>query len=287
LILAGVARSMQNSPPPMMRALIWRRYVLVAAIVSLLGGCGTPNGDFGRVQPYLTSDSIHDWVGPYASGAKKESKFDLTDDERQLRDLAYPLIDPPYDRQQWYSVAGEYGLYRPIRPLDCDAYATWLLSGDGPSPIGRYDPKTERLRHDATVFLSEHDRSPLSRYARLMDDVRNDITQVPQFFETGTRVLDIDQKRKKSLSYVSGVSPVERKNAEVRIRENAAIVTMVHDTLVRRTACYHSALGHLVVTSPYAQAVDIERAIDRLKADIERYRAPAPSWTRGPSLASQ
>ena len=278
---------MKNPPPPVTRALFWRRYVLVAAAASLLGGCGTPNYDFGEVRSTLVSDGIHDWIGPYASGAKKASKFDLTDDERQLRDLAYPLVDPPYDRQQWYSVAGEYGLYRPLRPLDCAAYATWLLSGDGPSPIGRYDPKTEKLRHEATVFLSEHDRSPVSRYARLMDDVRNDTTSLPQFFETATRVLDIDQKRQKSLAYVSGVSPVERKNAELRIRENDAIVAMVRNTLVQRAACYRSALGHLVVTSPYAQAVDIERAINRMNADIERYRAPAPTWRRGPSLASQ
>ncbi|HEX5212848.1 MAG TPA: hypothetical protein VFW22_14075 [Pseudolabrys sp.] len=278
---------MQNPPPPVTRALSWRRHVLVAAMMSLLGGCGTPNHDFGEVRPTLVSDGIHDWIGPYASGAKKGSRLDLTDDERQLRDLAYPLIDPPYDRQQWYSVAGEYGLYRPARRVDCAAYATWLVTRDGPSPLGRYDVKTEKWRHEATVYLSEHDRSPASRYARLLDDVRNDTTQVPQFFETGTRVLDIDQKRKKGLGYVSGISPAERNDAELRIRENAAIVTMVRDTLMQRTACYRYALGRLVIASPYVQAVDIERAIDRLKADIERYRAPAPSWTRVPSLASQ
>jgi hypothetical protein len=278
---------MQNPPPPATRARIWRRYILVAAVISPLGGCGTPNTDFGEVRPTLVSDGIHDWIGPYASGAKKASKFDLTDDERQLRDLAYPLIDPPYDRQQWYSVAGEYGLYRPDRRFDCAAYATWLLTGDGPSPIGRYDPKTEKWRHEATVFLSEHDRSPASRYARLMDDVRDDTTSLPQFFETATRVLDIDQKREKSLAYVRDVSPVERKNAKLRMRENAAIVVLTREKLMQREACYRNALGRLVVTSPYAQAVDVERAIDRLKAEIERYRAPAPTWTRGPSLASQ
>ncbi len=31
----------------------------------------------------------------------------LTDEERRLRDLAYPLIDPPYDRNKWYSFLGE------------------------------------------------------------------------------------------------------------------------------------------------------------------------------------
>jgi len=278
---------MRNPPPTVTRALIWRRHILAAALLALLGGCGTPNTDFGQVRPTLVSDGIHDWVGPYASGAKKASKFDLTDDERQLRDLAYPLIDPPYDRQQWYSVAGEYGLYRPARRLDCAAYATWLLTRDGPSPLARYEPKLEKARHEATVFLSEHDRSPASRYARLMDDVRNDTTSLPQFFETGTRVLDIDQKRKKGLAYIAGIPPVERHNAELRMRENAAIVATVRDTLVQRAACYRSALGRLVIESPYTQAVDVERAIDRLNADIDRYRAPAPTWTRRPSLASQ
>jgi len=278
---------MRHPPPPVVtRASVLGRFFFAAAALSLLGACGTANGDFGEVQPYLTSDGIHDWVGPYASDAKKASKFDLTDDERQLRDLAYPLIDPPYDRQQWYSVAGEYGLYRPARPFDRTAYANWLLSGDGSSPLARYSSQLDEVRHDVTTFISPHDRSPSSRYARLIDDVRDDTTSLPQFFETATRVLDIDQKRKKSLSYVSGVSSAERKNAELRMRENAAIVALVRDTLMQRVAAYRYALERLVINSPYSQAVDIERAIDRLKADIERYRAPAPSWTRGQSLAS-
>ena len=120
-----------------------------------------------------------------------------------------------------------------------------------------------------------------------MDDVRDDTTRLPQFFETASRVLEIDQKRKKSLGYVPDVSPIERKNAELRMRENGAIVALVRERLVQRAECYHYALGRLVIQSPYAQAVDIERAITRLKAEIERYRAPAPSWARGPSLASQ
>lgn len=276
---------MRHPPQPVViRALASSRYICAAAALSLLAACGTPNGDFGEVQPYLASDGIHDWVGPFASGAKKPSKFDLTDDERQLRDAAYPLIDPPYDRQQWYSVAGEYGLYRPDRRLDCAAYATWLLTGDGPSPLAHYDAKSERLRHEATVFLSEHDRSPSSRYARLMDGVRNDIVQLPQFFETATRVLDMDQKRQKALDYVS-VSRTERANAKLRMRENSAIVSLVRNKLVQREACYRFALGRLVIASPSPQAVDIERSIDRLKAGIERYRDPAPTWVRGQSLA--
>jgi hypothetical protein len=279
---------MRNSPPPVTRALIWRRSTLATTALLLLGACGTPNTDFAEVRPTLVTDGMHDWVGPYASGAQKSSKFDLTDDERQLRDLAYPLIDPPYDRQQWYSVAGEYGLYWPARgpAFDRTAYATWLLSGDGPSPLARYSRQLDGARHEVVSFLSPHDRSPLARYARLMDDVRSDVTRLPQFFETATRVLEIDQKRKKTLTHFADVSPSERKNAELRMRENAAIVALTREKLLQRESSYRFALERLVITTPSPQAADIERNINRLQAMIARYRAPAPTWVREQNLAS-
>src|SRR5579872_3866887 len=174
---------MRNSPPPPTQALIWRRRICAFAALSLLGGCA--NSDFGEVNPTLVRDDIHDWVGPYASAhyGSVPSGFELTDEEHALRDLAYPFIEPPYDRQQWYSVAGEYGL---------------LHRGAG---------------FDRTVYFSRlqsrYDRSPSSHYARLDDDIRNDITRMPQFFETAARVLDVDQKRRASLAYVSGLSRAE------------------------------------------------------------------------------
>jgi hypothetical protein len=94
----------------------------------------------------------------------------------------------------------------------------------------------------------------------------------------------MDQKRQKALDYVS-VPRTERANAKLRMRENSAIVFLVRNKLLQREACYRFALGRLVITSPSPQAVDIERSIDRLKAGIERYRGPAPTWMRGPSLA--
>lgn len=249
-------------PPPVMRALIRRRSILIAAALSLLGGCGTPNGDFGEVRSYLVSDDVHDWVGPYASADRKGSGFELTDDERQLRDLAYPLIEAPYDRQQWYSIAGEYGLFRPPRgpAFDRTAYAKHLLSAD--------------------------DRSPSARYAQLSEDIHNDITRMPQFFETAGRVLDMDQKRRKSLSLVSALSPAERNNAELRMGENTSIVALVREKLMQRAESYYYALERLVITTPSPQAAEVDRTIGRMQAEIARYRQPAPSWTREQSLTS-
>ena len=248
--------------PPMTRAFIGRRHFFALAAISLLAGCGTPNGDFGEVQPYLVGDGIHDWVGPYASAQRKSSNFELTDDERALRDLGYPLIEAPYDRQQWYSVAGEYGVYRPKRgpAFDRTAYANRLLSS--------------------------YQRSPSARYSQLSDDIHNDITRVPQFFETATRVIDIDHKRRMSLALISALSPAERKNAELRMRENASIVALTRETLAQRMSAYRFALERLVVTTPSAQAAEVERAINQLQAQIERYRRPAPTWVREQSLAA-
>lgn len=115
-------------------------------------------------------------VGPHVV----HSDLTLTDDERQLRDLANPLIQPSYDRHQRYQIIGEYGGFNSEfnHSFDRTAYATHLFGG-------RY-------------------RSPSTRYARLIDDIRNNTTRLPQFFETATRVLDI--KRCKSMDYVTSLS---------------------------------------------------------------------------------
>ena len=177
---------MRPMPLPPNRGLPFRRSIFALAMAALLAGCA--NGDFQEVRPSLVRDDIHDWVGPAAlAGSKSQpSSYELTDDERALRDLAYPLIEPPYDRHQWYSVAGEYGLLGYGRRGSFDRTAYW-----------------NRL-------MAARYRSPAARYARLADDIRNDTTRLPQFFETAARVLDMDAKRRKSLAYVSGLSADER-----------------------------------------------------------------------------
>jgi hypothetical protein len=254
---------MRHPPLPVVtRALALGRYFFVAAALSSLGACGTATGDFGEVRPTLVSD-IHAWTTPYTGSVKPTlaSTFELTDDERQLRDLSRPLVAPPYTSQPWYSVLTEIGLVKPHRQVETRAtYATRLLAS-------RY-------------------HSPSARYAQLMDDVRNDTTRLPEFFETAGRVLDMDAKRQKSLDFVSALSPAERNNAELRISENASIVASVREKLLQRESSYRYALERLVVGTPSPQAVQVERAIDRLQAQIAHYQSPAPTWVREQNLAT-
>lgn len=255
---------MQPSQHQLTRAPLWRRSLFALAAMSLLAGCNTTGagGDFGEVPSTFVRDDIHDWVGSYAMAGRsaKPSDFNLTDDERQLRDLAFALIEPPYDRQQWYSTLEEYGAIS-VEPRDRAEYTRRLFST-------RY-------------------HSPAAQYAQVIDDIRNDTTRLPQFFETATSVRDIDEKRRKSLAYITDMHPKERENAFRRIRENTAIVSAVRAKLSQRVTSYRFALERLVVQTPSPQAVEVERALNQLQTHIAYYRThPAPTWVREPSLAA-
>jgi hypothetical protein len=236
----------------------FRRHVILLATFGLITGCA--NSDFGRVNQTLVTDGIHDWIGRDAPPAKSQpSSFEYTDDERALRDNAYPLIEPPYDRQQWYSVAGEYGLIK-FNLADHSKYLDRVME--------------------------ECHRSISAVYARLIDDVRNDTTRLPQFFETAGRVMDIDQKRQKSLAYVSALDKEQRANALRRIRENVHVVDIVRVSLANRVVSYRFALEHLVIMTPAVQAVEAERLLNQLQVQMARYDTLPPTWVREPSLAS-
>ena len=254
---------MQNSTPPAtLTQSSWRRRIFAFAALTLLAGCA--NGDFKEIKPFLVTDDIHDWVGRDAiigTGAQVSS-FQLTDDERRLRDLAFPLIQPSYDRHKWYSIAAEYGVIERAQR-----------------------EKFDRAAYTARLFGDRY-RSPSARYSHLLDDIRDDTTRLPAFFETATRVIDIDHKRLQSLAYISNLSLHERNEALRRNYVNAAIVQLVRTRLHQRVASYRFALERLVLMTPSREAAQVELALNQLNAQIARYRYPAPTWEQQRSLAS-
>ena len=182
------------------------------------------------------------------------SQFQLTDDERQLRDLAYPLIEPPHSRPAWKSVFGDY---QPV-----------------PSPW-RQQVVFDRTAY-GRMLIDEPHRSHASRYAQLIDDVRDDITRFEPFFATAIHVLDLDKKRNASLAHVSALSPKERADAVARMEENTLIVQWVQQSLERRISSYRWALERLVIQAPDNMAADADRLIGELAAQ-----------TANPPVASQ
>jgi hypothetical protein len=234
-------------PSPAERTRVRRtRFWLAAPLLlgTALGGCS--GGDFGRTRQNFVNDDMHRWLGGEATGSVglNASQFQLTDNERELRDLAYPLIEPPHSRPAWKTVFGDY---QPI-----------------PSPW-RQVPVFDRTAY-GRMLIDEPHRSYTSRYAQLMDDVRDDLTRFEPFFASAIRVIDLDRKRDASLRLVSALSPTERDDAVARMKENSLIVQWVQQCLERRVSSYRWALERLVIQAPDNIAADADRLINELAA---------------------
>lgn len=230
-----------------------------------LGGCAT--GDFDRIRPGLVSDDIHDWIGTTAAlgNGAPASNYPLTDDERLLRDLAYPLIEPAYDRHRWYGILKEYGIDRVFRrdwsQFDVEAYVRALMR--------------------------DYARSESARYARLGDDVRNDRVRIPPFFLLAARVLEMDRRRSVSLNTVSRISEREEAMAVARNAENLLVVSWVQWSLMARAESYRYALERLTILTPMPAATEVERSIIALQDLIARYRVlPEPDLAPGPGAVA-
>jgi hypothetical protein len=237
--------------------------VFAAVALLVLSGCSS-TGDFGRLRPDLDSDDIHAWVGQEAaiSAGAPISAYNLTDDERTLRDLAFPLIEPPYDRQRWDAVLYEYGtkqsFQRKLWAFDSTAY----------------------YRH----LQGEEVRSTAWRYNQLIDDIRNDIVRIDPFFVAARRVVDLDRRREASMEQIASLSPAERVNAQARIGENSMTIAWVHNSLNQRCASYRFALEHLTVAEPQPAAADADRLLTELQQQIEAnpLMVASPRFAGGP-----
>lgn len=234
-----------------------RRIAILLISVSIgFGAGGCAGGDFGRSRREVQSDDMHGWMGRESTGSigARASQFQFTDKERLLRDLAYPLVEPPRSRPAWKSVFGDYAAI--------------------PSPW------RQTVAFDHTVYgrmlIDEPHRSHASRYAQLMDDVRDDLTRFDPFFGNAADVLDLDRRRNAGLKLIAELSARERDDAVARMRENVLIVQWVERCLHRRVASYRWALERLVIHAPDAQAANADRLIGELA-----------SRTKSPPVAGQ
>jgi hypothetical protein len=241
----------------------------LAALAILFSGC---YGDFGRPRPSYFGDNRAWWLGVEAanSAGLPASAFPLTDHEILMRDLAFNLIAPPYDRARWNAVL--FGFF-------------------STGVVPRYEPYGVRTAYGLWLFSNGYPSST-ARYAKLADDIRNDSERIDPFVAAASKVLDLDRKREQSLAYVSTLAVEEVANAKARIAENALIVDWVRWCLTERAAAYRFALERLVIATPSPKAVDAERALVELDARIARFDAvpvvaPVGAAVRGKAVVTK
>ncbi|WP_035648312.1 hypothetical protein [Bradyrhizobium sp. ORS 285] len=234
----------------------------VALILSSSLLCACSGGDFGRTRADMRNDDMHKWIGAEATASVgvAPSQFQLTDSERQLRDLAYPLIEPPHSRPAWKAVFGDYQ----------------------PSA----SPWRQKVVFDRTAYgralIDEPHRSHASRYAQLTDDVRDDLTRFEPFFASAIRVIDLDRKRDASMKYMTELSPREKADAVARMQENSLIVQWVQICLEQRVSSYRWALERLVLQAPDGMAAEADRLISELAAQTANPPVAARPYIQRP-----
>jgi hypothetical protein len=248
------------SPETLLRRLLKRSLVLLAPLI--LAGC-TSIGDLGQVQSPAVADNIHAWVGHEAAvhAGVPISLNNLTENERTLRDLAFPLIEPPYDRERWDAVVFEYGEKRDFRRN------LWVVD-----PAAYYGH-----------LLAVNYRSTAARYNQLNDDVRNDVVRIPPFFDMARRVIEADRKRQATMDILTDISPPERFNALARVAENNLIIAWVQTSLSQRCAGYRFALNRLAVSEPESMATNVDISLMLLQQNIAANQLiPATQFAAAP-----
>ena len=220
---------------------------MAALALLALPGCSSL-GDLGYVEQPAVADNIHAWVGQEAAARAGApiSFANLTEDERTLRDLAFPLIQPVYTRGRWDQVVYDYGRKREFQR------SLWIV-----------DPTLYYINLIAFNF-----RSSAGRYNRLNDDVRNDIVMMGPFFYTAHRVIEADRKRQATMALIPDVSPPERFNALARVSENNLVIAWVQESLAQRAASYRFALNRLAVSEPEDIATNVDISLTLMQQQI-------------------
>src|SRR5690606_3253054 len=129
----------------------------------------------------------------------------FTDEERQLRDMAYGILMPPDGRPTWEAQLAEWRRTR-----------FW--------PEERTPPN---MADYSDTLLRETYRSSTARYAKLIDDIRADSTRPGPFFTVAARVAEMDAVREQAIASMWHLSPNEREHASIRIEENRMIIGWV------------------------------------------------------------
>ena len=235
-----------------------------AALIMLAWSARAGNGDFGRTGP-----SIFDTIGSLRNGdfdRPAPGPFDgllpkqlalgpvirvpgnpLTDAEEELRNRAYDLIRLPQRREKWKLILASARVAKAL---------PWSIASIDPTAYG-------------DMLVGMPFRSEVGRYSRLMDDVISDTMLIGPFTSVACWVIDMDCKRERSLPFVLGLTETELADAEGRVLENRLVIDWVKHSLLERAGSYRYAVERLVIASPSPMAVNTERAIDRLRAQID------------------
>ena len=228
-----------------------RRAAAAAAIVLTLalGACARPVGDFGRAEADPLHDTVMPAIGTFRAKASREpvSDFNLTDQEREMRDRIWRYLVSPHAYDWFGDTATELARTR-ILPVS-----------EKPRPADRYYRWLHRTRFASSTV----------RYSRIGDDVQSDIDMMPATFDAICAVLQVDRQRGLAANGLPNLEDTMRAEAAARQAENQIQISWFVRAATNRYDSYNYALDHLLVETPHDNAIGVNGLLSDLAVYVE------------------
>lgn len=211
-----------------------RHGALALACVSLVG-CSRPTGDFDRARSSVIHDKALPAAGEQAARYRGDpvSKFNLTNDEKLMRDRGWGLIRPPWTKDWIGGTVVELARTRVMPEVEGrvpkDLYYLFLRSDKFQSSDARYD----RVAADATA----------------------DAELVRPFCEVALRVEKADTERLRVLESKRLTTEELYEGAKARVWENRVMIKWVGQALRYRIKAYQTAIDNLEIETPSGNRV--------------------------------
>lgn len=234
---------------PFVSRLGWRLLSLVVICV-LPAACARPVGDLGRADPSVLHDVVMPTIGTFRARNAGEpvSGFNQSDEEVAMADHIWRFLVSSHARDWFYDTAAELQRTR-LTPANAIKF----------SPDRYYD----------WLHGTKYQSAPV-RYATVKSDILADTDTLPATFTAICAVKKMDRRRVFAARHLVGVGRTDLTDLAARRAENIAQIAMFVHALRYRYESYDYALNHLLIETPYPDAVGVDGNLTSLAADLHR-----------------
>ncbi len=227
--------------------------VFALALMSGLAACARPVGDLGRAAPSVLHDEVMPAIGKAraASAGEPVSRFNLTDQEREMHDRVWRFLIAPHAHDWFYDTAVELQRTRITGATDV-----------------RFNPDRYYLH-----LRSERYASSRVRYQTVASDIGHDLATIPSTFIAICKVIEVDRQRAIAVDNVSLGAADDTYQVAARNWENDQKIAWFVRALDFRYTAYSTALDRLLVETPHEEARIVDARLAEMEVYVRRARA--------------